>query len=231
MFENAKSESTAVERFDFNGSEIRTVLIDGEPWFFANDVCAELELRQRDVMSALDEDEKMSETIAGIIVDLVGESGVYSTILRSRKASAKAFKRWITREVLPSIRKIGGYSMVSEPPSSTEMLRQQVAMQLATLDRMIEVERRVDAEQVERRALAERVERLEVTHERYAAIGYAALRKIRTDVAYLNRLGRAAAAIARRDGIPVERVHSTIWGEVNAWPLEVWDEALDQIGE
>lgn len=72
---------------------------------------------------------------------------------------------------------------------------------------------------------------LEENHERYAAIGYANLRKIRSDVQFLNRLGRKAAKIAKRDEIEVSTAHSTVWGAVNAWPLEVWDEAYAELTE
>lgn len=230
------SNSTAVERFDFNGSEIRVFILDGEPWFVARDVATVLGYRDSSNATRILRDREIRthqvSTSAGLRESkLINEQGLYRLVMRSEREEAEVFQDWVTGEVLPSIRKTGGYSVVSGTPSSTEMLRQQVAAQLATIDQMIEIERKVDAERGERLALAERVDRLEVTHDRVAAIGFAALRKIRTDVAYLNRLGRAAAGIARRDGVPVERVHSTIWGEVNAWPLEVWDEALDQIGE
>lgn len=89
-----------------------------------------------------------------------------------------------------------------------------------------EQERRTLALEQAQRALEVRQEILEENHDRYAAIGYANLRKIRSDVHFLNKLGRAAARIAKRDGVEISRAHSTVWGQVNAWPLEVWDEAL-----
>lgn len=106
----------------------------------------------------------------------------------------------------------------------------------AAVGQLQEQERRtaaIEAKQAEAdravAALAQRTEILEENHDRYAAIGYASLRKIETDVQFLNRLGRHAARIAKRDGIEVSKVHSTIWGEVNAWPIEVWDEAFGLI--
>lgn len=106
--------STDLAQFEFvpTGHTVRTVMIDGDPWFVAADVCAILGLdRYRDVMSGLDEDEKVRDTVAGTIVDLMSESALYSVILRSRKAEARDFKRWVTREVLPAIRKTGAYGM------------------------------------------------------------------------------------------------------------------------
>jgi prophage antirepressor-like protein len=96
--------------FNYEGRQVRTVLINGVPWFAAADVCVVLGLdRYRDIMSGLDVDEKMRDTIAGTLVDLISEPGLYSVIMRSRKPEAKAFARWVTHEVLPAIRREGGY--------------------------------------------------------------------------------------------------------------------------
>lgn len=91
--------------------EIRTVNISGEPWFVAADVCKALELSNPTVATdRLDEDERskfnlgrQGETI------VINEPGLYSLVLGSRKPEAKAFKRWITHEVVPSIRSHGAY--------------------------------------------------------------------------------------------------------------------------
>ena len=93
---------------------VRITMIDGNPWFVAKDVCDCLELDNiTRALSGLDADEKgftISNTLGGDQRMLtINESGLYSLILRSRKPEAKAFKRWITHEVLPSIRKTGGY--------------------------------------------------------------------------------------------------------------------------
>jgi prophage antirepressor-like protein len=101
--------------FDFNGNEIRTLGTWDAPLFVAADVCAVLEISNvSQACSYLDEDEKgiiSSDTLGGK-QDLlcVSESGLYSLVLRSRKPQAKAFKKWITAEVIPSIRKTGQYS-------------------------------------------------------------------------------------------------------------------------
>lgn len=94
--------------------EIRTLLIDGEPWFVAADVCkALLIVNSRDALTRIDDDEKgvvSTDTLGGRQeVTIVNEPGLYALILSSRKPEAKAFKRWITHEVIPSIRKHGAY--------------------------------------------------------------------------------------------------------------------------
>ena len=97
--------------------EIRTAQIDGEPWFVAADVCNVLDIENpRQAVSRLDEDEKLNTVISNDgnkrgnpNMTVVNEPGLYSLILGSRKPEAKAFKRWITHEVIPTIRKTGGY--------------------------------------------------------------------------------------------------------------------------
>lgn len=92
--------------------KIRVIEVDGEPWFVAVDVCRALEvLNPSDALKRLDEDERarfnlghpMNET------NCVNEPGLYSLVLGSRKPEAKFFKRWVTHDVLPTIRKTGGY--------------------------------------------------------------------------------------------------------------------------
>ena len=94
--------------------KIRTLTIDGEPWFVAADVCKALELGNPSMtVDRLDADEKgisSIDTLGGKQrMAIINEPGLYSVILRSRKPEAKAFKRWITHEVIPAIRKHGGY--------------------------------------------------------------------------------------------------------------------------
>lgn len=95
--------------------EIRTIQIDGEPWFVANDVMRVLEVsNSKDAIRTLDDDEKSGVDIIDPHgrkqkTNCISEAGLYSIILRSRKPEAKAFKRWVTHEVIPSIRKHGAY--------------------------------------------------------------------------------------------------------------------------
>lgn len=101
--------------FDYSGVQVRTIIKDNEPWFVAKDVCDVLEYgNSSDVIKRLDEDDLDStEVIDSVgrkqITNIVSEFGLYDLILRSRKEEAKQFKRWITHEVLPSIRKTGQY--------------------------------------------------------------------------------------------------------------------------
>lgn len=109
-------EQVNLQSFDFQSKQVRTLSINGEPWFVATDVCAILEMgNPRQVVSRLDDDEKgvhIVDTLGGQQeVTIINESGLFSLILTSRKSQAKAFKRWVTHEVLPAIRKTGHYSL------------------------------------------------------------------------------------------------------------------------
>lgn len=100
--------------FNFGKQQVRTLLIDDQPWFVANDVSAALQYSEASAMTRhLDDDEKglsIVQTLGGDQEMLViNESGLYSAVLRSRKAEAKRFKKWVTAEVLPAIRKHGLY--------------------------------------------------------------------------------------------------------------------------
>ncbi len=108
------SDKNKIFNFEFTGRAVRVVERDGEPWFVAADVCAVLDIANaRDAVARLDDDEKgvaTTDTLGGAqSVTVINESGVYSLVFTSRKPEAKAFKKWVTSEVLPSIRKNGGY--------------------------------------------------------------------------------------------------------------------------
>lgn len=96
--------------------DIRVVYRDGDPWFLAADVCRALDIGNPTMaLTRLDTDEKALSNIEGLSRgndkgNIVSEAGLYSLILRSRKPEAKAFKRWVTHEVIPSIRKHGVYA-------------------------------------------------------------------------------------------------------------------------
>lgn len=101
-----------VRLFEFEEKEVRVQMIDDAPWWVAKDVCDVLGLSNaREAMTRIDDDEKSTVRISdgGPEVNIINESGLYSLILGSNKPEAKKFKKWITAEVLPSIRKTGGY--------------------------------------------------------------------------------------------------------------------------
>lgn len=118
-------------RFDFNGNPLTATYDErGEPRFIASDVCKILDIGNiAQAVARLDDDEKGITTVYTLggsqDVLTVNESGLYSLVLTSRKKEAKAFKRWITHEVLPAIRKTGKYEVApASQPSALEALKQ-----------------------------------------------------------------------------------------------------------
>jgi len=114
-----------VSIFTHGIQSMHTTIIDGEPWFVASDVATILELGNvRSSLALLDEDEKGVHTVDTLggpqSMTVISESGLYSLVLRSRKPEAKEFKRWITREVIPAIRKTGTYSTPAAIPALTD---------------------------------------------------------------------------------------------------------------
>jgi prophage antirepressor-like protein len=148
---------TDVQLFQFGTSEIRVIDRQGEPWFVAKDVCDVLEIENvSQALTRLDEDERntiiLNEGIGNPQKGIINESGLYSLVLSSRKPEAKAFKKWVTSEVLPTIRKHGGYLT----PEKTQEL-------INNPDLIIEMAQRVKHEQEKRRQaelLAERNEEI-----------------------------------------------------------------------
>jgi prophage antirepressor-like protein len=103
---------SAVVPFSFESHEIRTVVIDGEPWWVAKDVCDVLGYKNpsKAIGDHLEEDERSNVSLGRQgKANIINESGLYSLIVRSNKPQAKVFRKWVTSEVLPAIRKTGQY--------------------------------------------------------------------------------------------------------------------------
>lgn len=113
----------SLEKFECpTGGILRTVMIDGEPWFFAKDICDALGTATNNLRAILEEDEiqdlpnlytievgSIGGSDGGRAPLIISEPGMYSLVLKSRKPEAKEFKRWVTHDVLPTIRKTGSY--------------------------------------------------------------------------------------------------------------------------
>lgn len=105
---------TVATQFDFQGQVVRTVAADGETWFVAADVCVVLEHTDpSSAVSRLEDDEKGAATVrtpgGNQEMKVVSESGLYALVFTSRKPQAKAFRKWVTGQVLPAIRRTGSY--------------------------------------------------------------------------------------------------------------------------
>lgn len=119
MIEDRKTAVAEPNLFSFDGVDVRVIMRGGEPWFVAADVCRSLDISNAtDAMRRLDEDERTLVSIEGAPpagLNVISESGLYSLILGSRKPEARRFKRWVTKEVLPAIRKTGSYQTSADP--------------------------------------------------------------------------------------------------------------------
>ena len=120
--------------FEYESTNLRTLAINGDPWFITKDACAILGIGNvGQAVLNLDDDEKgvtITDTLGGPQkTSIISESGLYSLILRSRKPEARKFKRWITHEVIPSIRKRGMYAT----PQATEAMLADPDVMIAAL--------------------------------------------------------------------------------------------------
>lgn len=185
-----------IQTFNFNASTLRTLTDKtGEPWFIAKDVCDVLGLNNvSQALTRLDDDEKSS-----IILNdgtpgtpnkaIVSESGLYSLIIASRKPEAHEFKRWITHEVLPTIRKHGAY-----------MTQQTIDKALTSPDFLIQLATRLKEEQEKVKALEPKAQALD------------------TFINVEDRLLiRDAAKILSNAGTPISEKRLREWMATNDW--------------
>ncbi len=132
-----------IQKFDFKGASLRTLTDEaGEPWFIAKDVCDILELTNPAVaLQSLDDDEKTNLSNSYVWSEsgrrplIISEPGLYRLVMRSRKPEAREFQRWVTHEVLPQIRKTGGYIAASESDSDEDIMARAVLVAQKTIER------------------------------------------------------------------------------------------------
>lgn len=149
--------TSEIANYDFHGNDVRILTDqDNAPWFIAKDICDVLGTDTKDLRAILDADEIANldsievHHTAGRAPLIVSESGFYKLVMRSRKPVAKEFQRWVTRDVLPSIRKHGAY-----------MTPDTIREALADPDTLIMLATRLKEETEEKRAAQERVRMLE----------------------------------------------------------------------
>ncbi|MCC3775177.1 BRO family protein [Streptomyces sp. UNOB3_S3] len=216
-------------RNDGHDFEIRTTRDqDGDPWFVAADVARVLAVKNiRQVVSYLDEDEVRRVPVTTndgsgrrLETNVINEPGLYSMILRSRKPEAKQFKRWITHEVLPSIRKTGGYQGGDAIQAAMQQL---VADPAAGLMRMAELTKRVEeaeAKVEELSPLAQAFQEFADTADTASCRDVARLLDMRErrftallrEWEWMEKLGTAATAKAREGGWMANRVVEAKYG-------------------
>ena len=137
-----------IRKFDFKGAALRTLTDkQGEPWFVAKDVCDILGMSNATVaLQSLDDDELAKFNLGGQHgeANIISEPGLYRLIMRSRKPEAKEFQRWVTHEVLPQIRRTGGYIPTSDMDDDMTILAKAVMIGQRTME---EQKRRIEAQE------------------------------------------------------------------------------------
>ena len=223
------------ERFKIFSKEnlgsVRTILLNNEPWFCIKDICDILGLTNPTVVTQrLDEDEVTKFNLGSKvgITNFTNESGLYTLILRSDKPEAKPFRKWITSEVIPAIRKTGKYE--EKPMTSAQYLLQQAQWMVEAENRMNNIEN--DAAQT-RQSIGnmkkditriEHNERRTVTSNHLTVIAYANMKGIKPNTYNSSVMGRKATKVCRTRGLLTGTVVDSKYGLINTYPLEVLDE-------
>ena len=204
----------------FNNSEfgeIRTIEINGEPWFVASDICNALELSNTtSAVGRLDDDEKSKFNLglSGGETNCVNEYGLYNLVLASRKENAKRFKRWITHEVIPTIRRTGGYRVPQTPLEALQM----------TVEQIVEQEKRLNS--FESRLDMIEAKSQTVPNEYFTIAGFATIRKQKVDITLANLLGRKASKLSREYGYDIGKVSDPRYGTVNTYHVDILNKVM-----
>lgn len=189
--------------------EVRVTEVNGNPYFVAKDVCEVLAIsNNRDAVSRLDDDEKCAVGIADAIgreqmMTVVSESGLYELIFQSRKPEAKAFKKWVKTEVLPSIRKTGSYTMAL-PKTYSEALRQ--------LADVVEANEKIQLQ------LEAKTRQLDESEDWYSIKRWAKEHRMN----WRKISWRALKAISAEHGFEVQKIFDGNYGEVNIYHRQVF---------
>lgn len=229
--------NAAVELFRYESHEVRTVLVAGEPWFVALDVCTVLGIRNpSDALRGLDDDEVGTTEVIDAMgrsqqVKTISEPGLYALLARSRRPEARPFRRWVNHEVLPAVRRTGSYSVEPVAPRSEIDLIIAAAVEMKRMHAQIEqaAAAAIEASQDARMANA-RIDAIEGRHDWFSALGYAKTNGLATDSVSLARLGKLASTIGRSEGIEPNKVQHSHFGAVNEFPKHIWDRALVALG-
>lgn len=225
--------------FDFKGNNVRTVMIDGEVWFVAKDICDVLGLtNSRQALSGLDDEDKkgvsIDDTLGGKqTMNAINESGLYQLVFASRKPEAKDFKRWVTSEVLPSIRKTGQYSQ--EGLTNAQLILKQ-AQELVDLEnRQIALQR----QQLLQRKRTDKLEQTVSDHDaelervfnpdgkQFTIRGYASRLGIPISLKEANKLGRKASKLSDKLGYPKDKMPDPRYGEVGTYHQDILDDVFE----
>ena len=224
------------ERFQIFSKEnlgsVRTIFANNEVWFCAKDVCGILEIKNvTQAVQRLDEDERSMFNIGRQgNTNFVNESGLYTLILRSDKKEAKPFRKWITSEVIPAIRKTGKYEEKKKPLTQAELILQQAQWMVEAESRINNIENNVIglADTVEDNDKSikrlENNQRRTVTSNHLTVIAYANIKGIKPKSYHAPSIGKKATKICREKDLLIGTTVDSRYGLINTYPVEVLDE-------
>ena len=224
------------ERFQIFSKEnlgsVRTIFANNEVWFCAKDVCGILEIKNvTQAVQRLDEDERSMFNIGRQgNTNFVNESGLYTLILRSDKKEAKPFRKWITSEVIPTIRKTGKYEEKKKPLTQAELILQQAQWMVEAESRINNIENNViglantieDNDKSIKRL--ENNQRRTVTSNHLTVIAYANIKGIKPKSYHAPSIGKKATKICREKDLMIGTTVDSRYGLINTYPVEVLDE-------
>jgi prophage antirepressor-like protein len=242
--------------FDFEENAVRMMVLDGEPWWVANDVCRVVGLSNvSQAVSRLDDDQKDNRILNDVVgrekrMVIVNETGLYELVFRSDKPEAKRFRKWVTKEVLPTIRKVGsfdeGLAKYADNPEYLALLADDRDVRAAekflqlTRDQKIQ-EYKIDAIKAEQASI---VKNLREVDERslvalttasaaektangytgyFATMGYANKLRLNISQPQQSVLGRMMSKYCRENDIHFHEktLDHSKFGSHNAYPVEV----------
>lgn len=216
--------------------EVRVAGTSEEPLFCLADVCKAVELSNpSSVKARLDEEDvqlldlhalNYTEGIGNSKANFVTESGFYDVILQSSSPKVKPFRKWITSEVLPSIRKTGGYT-AQQPLSPSELILRLAKMNVENERKMKELS---DNQQRLESEIEEIRQRTITDLHKSTIVAYVSRNNIKLDVKRYGAMGRKASSICKKRNIPVTKINDIRWGNVNVFPDEVLDEVFGMKG-
>lgn len=232
---NSPLSNSEFQIFNFDGIPIRIQLNQqGEPLFVANDLCKALAIADvGQTLERLDDDEKGAVEIltrGGYQkMNIVTEAGMYQLIFRSNKPQAKEFKRWVTHDVLPQIRKTGSYQ--SKALSPLEILEQQVQLLRAQQQRL-EDQEAVNA--LQDSTLSDHTQRLEHIEQNVGDVEYftiiaycRAIKHPSVDDAQARALGKQAAQLSREQGYAMGEAPHPWHGTVHTYHREILQQVFE----
>ena len=212
--------------FEYEAWQVRIIQSeDREPWWVASDVCEILGLTNTtEALKGLDGDEKSTLRISegGPERNIINEPGLYSLIMRSNKLEAKRFKRWITHEVLPAIRKTGKYEIES----------------ISEIDLIIKSAQALKKFELKQIEHDKRLSSLEAkSHQNSGHTGYwtitawGKLNNLNLTLIEANQKGRNAVKLSKEWGTAIGKVKDEMFGEVNSYREDVLEEIFSTVGQ